>query len=85
MVKGARLDTLKFALAGGIFCAICVFILTLVLMTGAFPIYASVLFGTYGFLGYNISFVGAILGGIYAFIDGFIGFGVFAWIYNKLL
>ena len=39
----------------------------------------------YGKLGYNISWFGAVLGAIYAFIDGFILAALFAWFYNRRL
>lgn len=34
--------------------------------------------------GYNISFTGAIIGLVWAFVDGAIGGAIFAWLYNWL-
>ena len=34
--------------------------------------------------GYSISAVGSIIGLVWAFIDGFIGGAIFAWLYNLL-
>lgn len=34
------------------------------------------------YLGYEASIVGAVIGGIWAFVDGFIAGLVIAWIYN---
>jgi len=36
------------------------------------------------YLGYSASVVGAIIGGVWAFVDGFIAGVVIAWIYNKV-
>ncbi len=82
-----KLDAVKFGLAGGIVAGLCVFITTLLALisTGYAASWTSAISSVYGFLGYNISFVGAILGAIYAFIDGFILTWIFALIYNKLL
>lgn len=37
------------------------------------------------YIGYSPSFVGAISGAVWAFVDGLIGGALFAWVYNKLL
>jgi hypothetical protein len=34
--------------------------------------------------GYSISFIGSIIGFIWAFIDGTIGGAIFAWLYNTI-
>jgi len=81
-----ELNAVKFGLAGGIVAGLCVFITTLMTaIFGWFPMYTSIVIDLYGMLGYKASFLGAILGAIYAFVDGFIFVGVFAWIYNKLV
>jgi hypothetical protein len=36
------------------------------------------------YFGYSFSYVGAVVGGIWGFVDGAIGGLVFAWLYNKL-
>lgn len=36
------------------------------------------------YLGYNISIGGSIIGFLWAFADGIIGGGIFAWLYNFL-
>ena len=36
------------------------------------------------YLGYSISPMGSIVGLIWAFIDGLIGGGIFAWLYNLI-
>lgn len=37
-----------------------------------------------GYIGFNASFAGSIIGGIWAFLDGLIGGALLAWLYNKL-
>ena len=37
------------------------------------------------YIGYALSFVGAISGAVWAFVEGLIGGALFAWLYNKLL
>jgi hypothetical protein len=35
------------------------------------------------YLGYSVSYLGALVGLIWGFVDGFIGGAVVAWLYNK--
>lgn len=86
-MKYQKLHAVNFALAWGIVSAICVFLTTLAaLIWGGYAAsWTSALTSIYGFLGYNVSFLGAILGAIYGFIDVFIITWVFALIYNKFL
>ena len=37
------------------------------------------------YFGYSVSWLGAVIGGIWGFCDGFIGGWVFAWLYNKFV
>lgn len=85
--KGAKLNALKFALAGGAITALCIFVVTITGMLVEGYAYHStwILMEIYGFLGYKISLFGAVLGAIYSFIDGFILTWIFALIYNKLV
>ena len=80
-----KLNALKFALAGGVFSGIFVFGATIAGIYGFFLLWANLILDIYGFLGYKINFAGAILGLVYGFIDGFVGLGIFAWLYNKFL
>jgi len=34
------------------------------------------------YIGYGASIVGALIGGVWAFIDGFVAGAIIAWIYN---
>lgn len=85
--KTGKLKALRFALAGGITTGICVFITTIlaIIIPGYATLTVSLIKDIYGFLGYNASIPGAILGAIYGFVDGFILTGIFALVYNKLV
>jgi|APSaa5957512622_1039677.scaffolds.fasta_scaffold58891_2 hypothetical protein len=85
MPKYAKLNSIKFGIAAGILTAICVFITTLLGTAGYCIECTNLLTSIYGSFGYSISFLGAIAGAIYGFIDMFIGVAIFAWIYNKLI
>lgn len=37
-----------------------------------------------GYIGYGPTVLGALIGGVYGFIDGAIGGAIFAWLYNKI-
>ena len=85
--KFLKLNAYKLGLAGGIVTSFCVFISTIIVLI--FPSYGieflQIIDSIYGFLGYRVSFVGAILGAVYGFFDGFIFTWIFARIYNNLL
>ncbi|MBU4308517.1 MAG: hypothetical protein KJ566_01860 [Nanoarchaeota archaeon] len=84
--KAGKLDAGKLGLASGILFAACVFLMTLSATWIGYGQHCALsIQDIYGFLGYSISFVGAILGAVYAFIDGFIFAWLLASIYNKLL
>jgi len=86
----AKLNAVKFGIAGGIVCAVGAVFTILCGMTGLFSAYWALaspwISSVYGFLGYSgANITSLILGAIYSFIDGFIGISLFAWIYNKLI
>ena len=84
--KVGKLDAGKLGLASGILFAACVFLMTLLATWIGYGQHCALsIQDIYGFLGYSISFVGAILGAIYAFIEGFVFAWLLALIYNKLL
>ena len=80
-----RLNALKFGLAGGILGALLMIIMTLWVMYIPSPTHKFLMLEMYGMFGYSASWVGVLLGAIYGFVDCFIFFGIFAWVYNKLL
>jgi hypothetical protein len=62
----------------------------------AFSVFFAGLFAMYGwgtamvaalgsfYLGYGASIAGAVIGALWAFVDGFVGGFIIAWIYNKV-
>ena len=81
-----KLNPLAFGLTGGIISGLYLFFMTLITAnTGYAPTNAIFFLEIYGFLGYNLNFIGALIGMIYAFVDGFLICWIFAWLYNKIL
>ena len=82
-----RLDTLKFALAGGMYGAGCVALATICALLGApgFKPVTDLLVQFHGFYGYSVSTMGIAIGALWGLIEGFVHFGTFAWLYNLLL
>lgn len=82
-----KLNVLKFALAAGIWLAICLILMTVSAMLNipGFPEFAKSLVNIYGPYGYSVSWLGILVGAIWGFIEGFVHFGILAWIYNKLV
>jgi hypothetical protein len=77
-----RLNTRAFALACGVVWGSAILLATVWLVA----------FGFHGqlmqqldhfYFGYSVSWLGAVIGGIWGFCDGFIGGWVLAWLYNK--
>lgn len=75
------LDKKAFGLALGILCSFCLFVTTLWVMAVGAGDHIEMLKRFYW--GYSISVPGAFLGALYAFIDGFLGGWVLAWLYNR--
>ena len=79
-----KLNTLKFALTGGIYIAI---IFAFATIAGMFNIpgfveLADFLKTFYGFYGYSITWLGVIVGAFWGFCEGFFHVGLFVLIYN---
>ena len=84
--KKMKLDILSFAIAGGKVCGLMVALSTIAGIygiMGGFNFLNLLIADIYGVLGYSVSWTGVLLGLIYGFIDGFIFFGLMAWIYNN--
>ena len=76
-----KLNKVALGLSLGILCGASVCLLTvlcLIVDGGAHLILLNKLY-----IGYSISWFGAILGLVYGFIDGFIGGWLIAWLYNR--
>ena len=81
-----KLNAFKFALAGGIWLGLCYILVTicaLINIPGFHPC-AELLNQFYGSYGYSITWIGAIIGGLWGFAEGFIHLGFFALVYNWL-
>jgi len=77
------LNAKNLGLAGGILWGVSLMVCTwLSLFTGWGISFLVVMESIYP--GFDISFVGSILGLIWGFLDGFVGLFLLAWIYNKL-
>ncbi len=66
----------------GVLWAIYVLCAGLVAMFGWSAALVNVLSSLY--IGYSASVIGAIIGGVWAFIDGFVAGVVIAWVYNGI-
>jgi len=70
-------------LAGGVFWGVLLFIFTLVsAATGYGSRFLDLVAAVYP--GFSVGYLEAFLGLLYGFVDGFVGFGVFAWLYNRM-
>ncbi|MFH0758461.1 MAG: hypothetical protein V2B15_14330 [Bacteroidota bacterium] len=78
-----KLNKRAFALSSGIILGVVIFVITVVF----------IIFNQEGiqlaklhklFIGYQVTWVGAILGLLWGFVYGVISGWIFAWLYNKL-
>lgn len=77
------LDPKKLGFSGGILWALCMFITTLfAVWVGYGKEFLNMMGSVYP--GYTVTYVGSIVGLVYGFFDGFIGFYLLAWIYNRI-
>jgi len=78
-----RLNTKAFALSCGILWGLAVLLATVWIIVFGFD--GTVMINLdHFYFGYNISYLGAVIGGIWGFVDGLIGGAIFAWLYNRL-
>ena len=83
--KIAKLDKLKFGLAGSITTGLFVFVLEIFLWIKVVPLYNSIITGVYGVSNNPGIFRALLVVLILGFLIGFVVSWIFAWIYNKLL
>ena len=78
-----KLNVKVFALTVGLFWGFGLLFLTwwIILLDGASG--TVTLIGKV-YRGYNISFIGSLIGFVWAFVDGIIGGAIFGWLYNFL-
>jgi len=78
-----KINVRAFALSCGIIWGIGLFLITWwIILFGGMPNEPVILEHIY--LGYHISPAGSIIGLLWAFVDGLIGGGIFAWLYNRI-
>jgi len=75
------LNPKAFGLAAGVLWGAGVFILGLMAATIGFAMPMVAGLGS-GYVGYNATVGGSIIGGIWGFVDAGIGGWIFAWLYN---
>ncbi|MDH3523496.1 MAG: bacteriophage holin [Acidobacteriota bacterium] len=77
-----QLDKRAFGLALGTVMGLCLFLATLWAGARGGGVHLAMLKRFY--LGYSVTVPGAFVGLVYAFVDGFLGGWLVAWLYNKL-
>ena len=82
-MKKQKINAVNLGIAIGVIAAIYCFLLGLIALwfnwgTGLVQTISSL------YIGYNASYLGSLIGAVWAFADGFIAGIVIAWIYNKL-
>jgi hypothetical protein len=85
LVRVVRLNAVIAGLATGLLAGLAVFVATnwLVLKGGRVVGPHLALLGQY-FIGYRVSFVGSLVGFVWAFVLGFVAGAAVVWIYNRL-
>ena len=79
------LNAVNLGFAGGILGGAIVLLTTICgILFNKYPEFLSLIADIYGILRYDVTWFGAILGGIYGFIDCFIFFWLLALLYNRL-
>ena len=78
-----RLSVKAFALTCGIMWGLAVVFVTLLLVFRGCDCSFMNPLGHF-YLGYSVSWLGAVIGGAWGFVDGVICGALFAWLYNKL-
>jgi hypothetical protein len=77
-----KLNVRSFALAAGIIVGLAVFAVTAWFLLFNYPGYTlHKLHKIY--IGYSVTWPGALLGLAWGFVEGFIAGGIFAWLYNR--
>ena len=78
------LHTISLALSLGIIWAFAVFIMGMLAMFLNYGTGAVAFMGSNYYLGYAPSFLGSIIGSLWAFSDAFLGGVLLGWLYNKI-
>jgi len=82
-----KLSAFSFALAGGVFIAICMALITIASRLGipGFHAITTGLVKMLGSYGYSVSWLGLLMSVVLGFVKGFVIFGLFAVLYNSMV
>jgi hypothetical protein len=83
-IERATLGVISFGLALGLTLALAVFLIGLTTALFGWGILVVQVLSTL-LIGYEPSFVGAVAGAVWAFVDGFIAGAILAWLYNRFV
>lgn len=78
----SELQPLPFGIAIGVVWAAGVLLAGLAAMTGYGAVFVNALGSVY--LGYGASIIGALIGAVWALIDGLVAGALIAWVYNRV-
>ena len=78
----SEIQPLPFGVAIGVVWGVGVLLAGLMAMTGYGAIFVNALGSVY--LGYGASIVGALIGAVWALIDGLVAGALIAWVYNRV-
>jgi len=81
MSKGMKLDVMGLSLSLGVVSALCMLLMGVAALNG-WGVSWFELTAEY-YVGMTLTPGGVVLGGVYGFIDGFIGGALISWLYNK--
>ena len=81
MFEKKQINVFSFAIAIGMTCAIWALLLGLIAWLFDYGTQLVQIFSTL-YVGYAPTFVGSIIGALWAFVDCFIGGAIVAWLYN---
>ena len=85
MKNPQKIHAVNLGFAGGILGGAIVLLMTLAgILFRALPETLSLVADIYGWIGYDVTIFGSILGAIYGFIDCFIFFWLLALLYNRM-
>jgi len=77
------LNAKKLGIAGGILWGFSMFFLTLAnIFFGYGTLFLDLMADVYP--GFQVSYVGSLIGLVYGFLDGFVGLYILGWLYNKI-
>ncbi|MGE0063384.1 MAG: bacteriophage holin [Xanthobacteraceae bacterium] len=78
----SQLQPFPFGVAVGVVWGVGILFAGLMAMTGYGAVFVNALGTVY--IGYSASIVGAIIGTVWALVDGFVAGALIAWVYNRV-